>query len=147
MRWLAGKVRSFIRRFLWIGDPTYIHIFSSFPGGKLIGQPKQLGQFSVIDYGGDVSFGENVLIGFGVVIVSVSTITGSSKEEVIKKPVVIGNNVEIGSHAVILPGVTIGDNSTIGAGAVVTESIPANSLAVGMPAKVVKHKDNLSQRN
>ena len=53
--------------------------------------------------------------------------------------ILIGKNVWIGANVVILPGVSIGENSVIGAGAVVTESIPNNSLAVGVPAKVKKH--------
>lgn len=53
-------------------------------------------------------------------------------------PVRIGNNVWIGAGAVILPGVTIGDNSVIGAGSVVTKDIPANSVAVGNPCKVMR---------
>lgn len=51
---------------------------------------------------------------------------------------VIGDNVLIGAHAIILGGVHIGDNSKIGAGSVVISDIPANSVAVGNPAKVVK---------
>ena len=54
------------------------------------------------------------------------------------EPVTIGNNVWIGGDVTILPGVTIGDNCTIGAGSVVTRSIPANSIAVGNPARVIK---------
>jgi lipopolysaccharide O-acetyltransferase len=54
------------------------------------------------------------------------------------KPVVIGDNVWIGESACILPGVTIGEGSIIGALSVVTKSIPAYSIAVGSPAKVVK---------
>ena len=50
----------------------------------------------------------------------------------------IGNNVWIGANATILPGVTIGDNSVIGAGAVVSKDIPANVLALGVPARVVR---------
>lgn len=53
-------------------------------------------------------------------------------------PVTIGNNVWLGGTVTILPGVTIGDNSIIGAGAVVSHDIPANSIAVGNPARVVK---------
>ncbi|MBE9582296.1 MAG: hypothetical protein IMF18_11845 [Proteobacteria bacterium] len=50
----------------------------------------------------------------------------------------LGTNVWIASGAAILKGVTIGDNSVIAFGAVVTNSIPANAVAVGNPAKVVK---------
>lgn len=53
-------------------------------------------------------------------------------------PVEIQNNVWIGGGSIILPGVTIGENSVIGAGSVVTRSIPANSVAVGNPCRVVR---------
>ena len=119
--------------------PLYIY-HSGFPEGKMIGRPKEVGDFTVIDYGGGVSFGKNVKIGFGVKIISVSSITGGSGQKRIKKPVSIGDNVEIGSNAVILPGVSIGENTTIGAGAVVTDNIPPNSIAVGIPARVVQTK-------
>lgn len=54
------------------------------------------------------------------------------------KPITVGNNVWIGAHVVVLPGVTIGDNTTIGAGSVVTKDIPPNVVAVGNPCKVIK---------
>ena len=54
------------------------------------------------------------------------------------KPITIGNNVWIGAQVCVLPGVTIGDNSVIGAGSVVTKDIPANSLAVGNPCRVIR---------
>ena len=53
-------------------------------------------------------------------------------------PVVIEDNVWIGSHSIILTGVCIGRNSAIGAGSVVTRDIPANCLAVGNPARVLR---------
>ena len=52
-------------------------------------------------------------------------------------PVIIGNNVYIGMGAYVMPNVHIGDNSIIGAGAIVTKDIPANSVAVGIPARVI----------
>ena len=52
--------------------------------------------------------------------------------------IVIGNNVNIGRDAIIMPGVQIGDNCIIAAGAIVTKNIPDNSVAVGMPAKVLE---------
>jgi maltose O-acetyltransferase len=54
------------------------------------------------------------------------------------KPIKIGNNVWLGGGVIVCPGVTIGDNTTIGAGSVVTKDIPANVLAVGNPARVIK---------
>jgi len=50
----------------------------------------------------------------------------------------IGSNVWIGTHAVILPGVTVGDRAVIGAGSVVTKDVPADSVAVGNPAKIIR---------
>lgn len=54
------------------------------------------------------------------------------------RPITIGNNVWIGGHVVLLPGVSIGDNTTIGAGSVVTKNMPANVLAVGNPCRVIR---------
>ncbi len=54
------------------------------------------------------------------------------------KPITIGDNVWLGGGVIVLPGVTIGENSVIGAGAVVTKDIPANCVAVGNPARVIK---------
>lgn len=53
--------------------------------------------------------------------------------------VTIGNNVHIGTNAYIMPGVKIGNNCIIGVGAIVTHDIPNNSVAVGIPAKVIEN--------
>ena len=56
-------------------------------------------------------------------------------------PITIGSNVWFGGHVVVLPGVTIGDGCVIGAGSVVTHDIPANSVAVGSPCRVISTID------
>lgn len=56
----------------------------------------------------------------------------------VAKPVVIEDNVWIGGGAILLPGVTIGRNAVVGAGAVVTRSVPANVVAAGNPARVLR---------
>ncbi|MFI6424288.1 sugar O-acetyltransferase [Promicromonospora sp. NPDC050880] len=53
-------------------------------------------------------------------------------------PITIGDNVWLGGGVVVCPGVTIGDNTVVGAGAVVTRDLPANVVAVGNPARVVR---------
>lgn len=64
----------------------------------------------------------------------------------ITKPIVVGNDVYIGTDTIILPGVTIGNNVVIGAGAVVSKDIPDNSLAVGVPARVIKSADEYLEK-
>lgn len=53
-------------------------------------------------------------------------------------PITIGDNVWLGGGVIVCPGVTIGDNTVVGAGAVVTRDLPANVVAVGNPARVVR---------
>lgn len=88
-----------------------------------------------------VTFGDDCFVGPNVSIYtachSTNPVERNTRQEW-AKPVTIGNNVWIGGSVTILAGVTIGDNCTIGAGSVVTRDIPANSIAVGNLARVVK---------
>ena len=59
----------------------------------------------------------------------------------VPKPVVIGENVWIGTHVLILPGAKIGEGAVVGAGAVVSGEIPPMAVAAGNPAKVIKYRD------
>ena len=89
----------------------------------------------------DITIGDNTMLGPGVCI---STAEHPLSPELRRnglqynKPVHIEDNVWIGAGAVILAGVTIGRNAVIGAGSVVTKDIPADSLALGIPAKVIR---------
>ena len=56
----------------------------------------------------------------------------------VSQRVLIGDNVWIGSRAIVLKGVKIGDNAIVGAGSIVTTTIPENTLAAGVPAKVIR---------
>lgn len=56
-------------------------------------------------------------------------------------PITIGNKIWLSANVVVLGGVTIGDNVVIGAGSVVTKDIPSNSLAFGVPCKVIRQID------
>ena len=60
--------------------------------------------------------------------------------DVIKSPVVIGNNVWIADNVTILPGVQIGDGAVIGAGSVVTKSVPPFTVVAGNPARVIRQR-------
>ena len=60
--------------------------------------------------------------------------------------ITVGDNVHIGIETVIMPGVTIGNNCIIGAGAVVTRDIPDNSIAVGVPVRVIKTVDEYAKQ-
>jgi len=64
----------------------------------------------------------------------------------IYKPVKIGDNVFIGFRTIIMPGVTIGNNVVIGAGSVVNKDIPDNSVAAGVPAKIVKSLEQYKEK-
>jgi len=59
----------------------------------------------------------------------------------------IGNNVDIGANVCIIGDVEIGDNVAIGAGSVVVKSIPANSIAVGNPARILEKKQEKAKAN
>jgi len=107
-----------------------------------IGNNVHIGIGSVITAREQISIGDDTLIAEYVTIrdqdhkVEIGKITANNG--FVTAPIHIGTNVWVGAKAVILKGVTIGDNSVIAAGAVVTKDIPANVLAGGVPAKVIK---------
>lgn len=96
---------------------------------------------------GSVKIGNRVMIGSHTAITS---ITHDYEEDIMYdkslfKPVIIGNDIWIGSHAVIMPGINIGDGAVIGAGSIVTKDVEPFTIVVGVPAKFLKkrHISNL----
>ncbi|MEW1887154.1 sugar O-acetyltransferase [Streptomyces sp. NPDC048567] len=114
-----------------------------------------------VDYGSYITVGEDTFINYNLTALDVAPITIGRDCQIgpnvqlltpthpvepeprrdkleAARPITIGDNVWLGGGAIVLAGVTIGDNSVIGAGAVVTKDIPANVVAVGNPARVIR---------
>ena len=97
--------------------------------------------FTVLDEA-RVTIGDDCFVGPNVSIYTACHSTDPAVRNARREwaePVTIGNNVWIGGGVIILPGVTIGDNVTVGAGSVVARDIPANTVAMGNPCRVVKN--------
>lgn len=109
---------------------------------------KDLHIYETIHWGSEpwiISLGDNVHLTNGVSFLTHDAGILIFKKDVpdleLTKPIRIGNNVYIGANTMILGGVKIGNNVIIGCGAIVTKNIPDNSVAVGVPAQVIKSAD------
>ncbi|MGM1063657.1 sugar O-acetyltransferase [Saccharothrix sp. Mg75] len=114
-----------------------------------------------VDYGWNIRVGAGTFANFGLVALDVAPIVIGADVQIgpnvqlltpthpvepgprrdkweAAKPITVGDNAWLGGGAVVLPGVTIGENTVVGAGAVVTRDLPANVVAVGNPARVVR---------
>ena len=88
---------------------------------------------------GGITIGDNTFLAPHVCLITENHgLPADQRRTLISKPIVIGNNVWIGTSAIVLQGVTIGDNAVIGAGSVVTKNVPENSVVAGNPASVIK---------
>lgn len=88
-----------------------------------------------------VKIGDNVLLGPNVTLSTAGhPIDATTRNTGLEfcKPITIGNNVWIGANVTINPGVTIGDNVVVGSGSVVTKDIPANTVAAGVPCRLIR---------
>ncbi|MEH7746761.1 acyltransferase [Neobacillus drentensis] len=113
-------------------------------------------RFSALpDFGSEpflIEIGDHVLIGKGCAFVTHDSGNWLFREqEKYKKTmkfarVKVGNNCYIGIRSIIMPGVTIGDGCIIGAGSIVTNDIPEGSVAVGVPARVIKSVDEYAEK-
>jgi acetyltransferase-like isoleucine patch superfamily enzyme len=97
-----------------------------------LGYKTDIGAFTYINAQYGVIIEDYVQIGSHCSIYSVSTIDNKDGEVILKK------GCRIGSHSVVMPGVTIGENSIVGAFSFVNIDVPDNTVAVGVPAKVIK---------
>jgi len=129
--WFYIRNMSFIARYISqrARHKTGIEIH---PGAKI-------GKNFVIDHGMGVVIGETSEIGDNCIIYQGVTLGGTGKDTGKRHPT-LGNNVFVGAGAKVIGPFTIGDNSKIAAGAVVLSEIPANSTAVGIPARVVRRE-------
>jgi maltose O-acetyltransferase len=128
---------------------------------KFVGEEVQIKPPFYVDYGDALSIGPRTFINFGLMALDVAAIRIGADVQIgpnvqlltpthpidpdarrrkieAAQAITIEDNVWLGGGAIVLPGVHIGANSVVGAGAVVTHSLPANVVAVGNPARVVK---------
>ncbi len=115
-----------------------VYIRAGNQGKVIIKDRAALNSFSKLFGHGSIEIGEETQIGPGSLITTTDHDYYDENLETIFKKVTIGRRVWVGANVTILPGITIGDYAVIGAGAVVTRDIPARSVAVGVPARVIK---------
>jgi acetyltransferase-like isoleucine patch superfamily enzyme len=111
-----------------------------------LGDHVSIHPMSYLDADGGLEIGSDVSIAHGTTIMTTEhdyAFSGGTMRDAPVKPsaVKIGSDVWLGAGVKILAGVNIGDHVVVGAGAVVTKDIPSNSIAVGVPARVVKSLD------
>ncbi|WP_204163824.1 sugar O-acetyltransferase [Nocardioides solisilvae] len=127
-----------------------------------VGEDAELRPPVYVDYGDRITVGPRTFANFGLTALDVAPITIGADVQIgphvqlltpthpldaqqrkdrweSAAPITIGDNVWLGGGVVVCPGVTIGENTVVGAGAVVVTDLPANVLAVGQPAKVIRH--------
>ena len=105
-----------------------------------------VGYFCLLDGSGGLEIGNKVSFSSGVHVYTHDSsyyrahdlVKSPEGYHIMRKPVKIGNNVQIGANSVILPGVTIGDNVVVGACSLVNKDIPSNTMAAGNPCKILK---------
>lgn len=109
-----------------------------------VGKHSFIGRGTQFDVSQSVRVGDHVLIAPNVFITDhqhrIDALIPIADQGCEQHPVEIGDDVWIGTGAVILPGVTIGRGAVIGAGAVVNQDVPANQVWAGVPARLIKHR-------
>jgi acetyltransferase-like isoleucine patch superfamily enzyme len=119
-------------------------------GQIILGNHVELGWGCILHGGGaQIIIRDDAIIGAGAVLVSemysyADPLLPAREQPKIMGDIVIEENATVGANAVVLPGVTIGRSAIVGAGAVVTADVPPFSVAIGVPARVVKQRDEKS---
>lgn len=123
-----------IREQAKIGDRAVIMMGAIINIGAVVGEGTMIDMGAIL--GGRATVGKNCHIGAGCVLAGVI-------EPPSAKPVIVEDDVMIGANAVVLEGVHIGKGAVVAAGAVVIEDVPENSVVAGMPAKIIKRRDQV----
>lgn len=121
-----------IRDEVEIGEGAVIMMGAILNIGTAVGEGTMIDMGAVL--GGRASVGKRSHIGAGAVLAGVV-------EPPSAKPVTVGDDVLIGANAVVIEGVHIGNGAVVAAGAVVTRDVPENAVVAGIPARIVKMKD------
>ncbi len=103
------------------------------PEGLVLGKFVDIGAFTYLNALNGIIIEDNVEIGGGCAIYSISTIDDKAG------PVTLKRGCRIGAHSVIMPGVTVGENCVVGALSYVTHDLPDNVIAFGIPARVKRN--------
>lgn len=127
--WLYLRKRYFLAR--WVSQ------HAKFKTGIEIHPGATIGRGLFIDHGAGVVIGETAELGENCTLYQGVTLGGTGKHKGKRHPT-LGNNVMVGSGAKILGPFKVGDNSKVGANALVLSEVPADSTAVGVPARVVR---------
>ncbi|TFF87989.1 MAG: serine O-acetyltransferase [Promethearchaeota archaeon] len=129
-----------IAHFFWsIGMPfvpRYLSEISREITGIEIHPGAKIGSEFFIDHGGGVVIGETAEIGNNVTIYQGVVLGGTTTKQIKRHPT-LGNNIVVGTGAKLLGPITIGNNVKIGANSVVIKDIPANSVVVGVPGRII----------
>jgi acetyltransferase-like isoleucine patch superfamily enzyme len=136
-----GRVE--LGRWSWLGHGTKVRCHE---GVVSIGAKTVLGQECTISAYQHVSIGRECVIADRVMLIDfdhgmVEVDRPIREQGIYKRDVRVGNNVWIGYAACILRGVSVGDNAVIGTGAVVTKDVPANAVVGGIPARIIRMRD------
>ena len=145
-RALLEQILGDVREEVWIEPP----FFCEYGAHVSIGARSFVNVNCVFLDAAPIRIGADVLVGPGVQLLTAKHPVRASERIIADRsgapgavpyrtdaaPITIGAGVWLGAGAIVLPGVTIGDHTTIGAGSVVTRDIPAESLAMGQPARV-----------